>query len=417
VSSDTIEPAADKREMTRERGSYDAPEIPGSRYTQSADVWSLGVTLVEMLTQQPAILPFNESVEAVIPSLVREPFLEIAKHALRRKPEARWTSAQVAERLNPSTIAVRAVAASAAARATAASGTSAVPASAIPPVPQAASVAHVASITPPAPSVAHVSPRVEPLSVPLSKEPAVPLAKQPRPAVPPAQATPPSPKPAERQTFVLPNYALPVFLIALVLVGAIVLPKMLRNRTVAQSSASPAPAPGSGKPVSDAGRLPAPLAEPPSAANPAPKPAAREEARNFTPPPAKAAETRTPAPAVMRTTDSAVPAKTRNSSDAQGRGEVLDQELPQVPSKALVTISGTVRVVVKAHVDAVGQVAGAELQESGPSRYFADKSVEAAQHWLFNSPEVNGRSVESDWLIRFEYTRGGVKAFPQQVMP
>jgi len=43
--------------------------------------------------------------------------------------------------------------------------------------------------------------------------------------------------------------------------------------------------------------------------------------------------------------------------------------------------------------------------------------VEAAQHWLFNSPEVNGRSVESDWLIRFEYTRGGVKAFPQQVMP
>jgi hypothetical protein len=74
VSSDTIEPAADKREMTRERGSYDAPEIPGSRYTQSADVWSLGVTLVEMLTQQPAILPFNESVEAVIPSVVREPF-------------------------------------------------------------------------------------------------------------------------------------------------------------------------------------------------------------------------------------------------------------------------------------------------------------------------------------------------------
>jgi len=72
---------------------------------------------------------------------------------------------------------------------------------------------------------------------------------------------------------------------------------------------------------------------------------------------------------------------------------------------------------VKAHVDAVGQVAGAELQDSGPSRYFADKSVEAAQHWLFNSPEVNGRSVESDWLIRFEYTRGGVKAFPQQVMP
>jgi len=345
--------------------------------------------------------------------------LEVAKHALRRKPEARWTSAQVAERLNPSMIAARAVAASAAARATAASaaGTPTTPASVIPPVPRAASVAHVASIAPPAPPAAHVSPRVEPLSVPLSREPAVPLAKESRPAVPPPQATAFSAKRAERQTFVLPNYVLPVFLIVVGLGGAIVLPKILKSRTAAQSSASPAPAPGSSKPVSDAGKLPAPLTEAPAAANPAPKAATREEARNFTPPPAKAVETATPAPAVMRTTDNAVSAKTRNSSDAQGRGEVLDQELPQVPAKALGTISGTVRVVVKAHVDAVGQVAGAELQDSGPSRYFADKSVEAAQHWLFNSPEVNGRSVESDWLIRFEYTRGGVKAFPQQVMP
>jgi len=96
---------------------------------------------------------------------------------------------------------------------------------------------------------------------------------------------------------------------------------------------------------------------------------------------------------------------------------VLDQELPQVPSKALATITGTVRVVVKAHVDAAGQVAGVELQEPGPSRYFADKATQAAQHWVFNSPEVNGRSVESEWLIRFEYTRDGVKAIPQQVAP
>lgn len=95
----------------------------------------------------------------------------------------------------------------------------------------------------------------------------------------------------------------------------------------------------------------------------------------------------------------------------------MDQALPQVSAKALSTISGTVRVVVKAHVDAAGEVTAADLEESGPSAYFADKAVKAAQRWVFSSPEVQGRSVESDWLIRFEYKRDGVKAFPQQVTP
>ena len=119
----------------------------------------------------------------------------------------------------------------------------------------------------------------------------------------------------------------------------------------------------------------------------------------------------------MRSTEDAPAPKTRNSRDAQGHGEVLDQTLPQVSAKALSTITGTVRVVVKTHVDAAGEVTGAELQEPGPSQYFADKAVQAARHWVFNSPEVNGRSVESDWLIRFEYKHDGVKAYPEQLTP
>jgi len=415
VSGDTIEPVAEKREMTRERSAYDAPEIPGSPYTQSADVWSLGVTLVEMLTQQPAVLPFNEGIEPVISPTMREPFLEIAKHALRRKPEVRWTSAQIAERLNPSSIAARAAAAGAAARATAAGVAATSPNPASPPVraPQAASVARVASVAPPAP--ARVSPAVGPLSVPLSKEPAVPLTKQPPASVPPVHVTAPVPRRPERQTFVLPNYALPVFVIALILVGVIVLPKILRNRTVIESSASTAPARVASQSTTERAKQPATRADAAApAVNPTAKPAPREETQSLAPPP-KAAETIASVPAVMRTKESAPVAKARNSSDAQGRGEVLDQELPQIPPKALGTISGTVRVVVKTHVDAAGQVAAAQLQEAGPSRYFADKSLQAAQQWLFTSPEVNGRSVESDWLIRFEFTRDGVKAFPQQV--
>jgi TonB family protein len=417
VSSDTIEPLAEKREMSRERSTYDAPEIPGSPYTQSADVWSLGVTLVEMLTQQPVVLPFNEGVEPVISPTMREPFLEIAKHALRRKPEVRWTSAQIAERLNPSSIVARAAAAGAAAKATAAgvAGTAPNPVSLPVPAPRAASVAQVASVAPPAPG--RVPPAMEPLNVPLSKEPAVPLTKPPRASVPPLHLTAPAPRRAERQTFVLPNYALPVFVIALILVAVIVLPKILRDRTVIESSASTAPARVASKPTSEPAKPPATRDDAAApTVNPAAQPAPREETKSFAPPPGKAAETIASAPAVIRTKESAPVAKARNSSDAQGRGEVLDEELPQIPAKALGTISGTVRVVVKTHVDAAGQVAGAQLQEPGPSRYFADKSVQAAQQWLFTSPEVNGRSVESDWVIRFEYTRDGVKAFPQQVV-
>ena len=410
VSCDTIEPLAEKREMTRERSEYDAPEIPAGPYTQAADVWSLGVTLVEMLTQERATLPFNENADPVIPQNVREPFLEIARHALRRKPESRWSSAQIAERLNPSAAAAKAVAAGASAPAVALipSGTPA--ASAAPTAVPSVSPALGISVAPAA--KAPVPPIVEPLNVPLSKEPAAPLAKRPRPPAPPVQATVQGPQRGRRQTLVLPNYALPLFLVVLFLAGVIALPKILRNRTETTSNPVTASAPVKSVPPAETGKPPVKReqAAPPSVAP-------KEDARTSTPPPARASATLSPAPAVMRSVETAPAAKPRNSSEAQGRGEVLDQALPQVSAKALSTVTGTVRVVVKAHVDAAGQVASAQLQEPGPSQYFADKAVQAAQRWVFSSPEVNGRSAESDWLIRFEFTNDGVKAFPEQVTP
>ena len=399
VSSDTIEPLAEKREMTRERSEYDAPEIPRSAYTKASDVWSLGVTLVEMLTQQRATLPFDENADPVISSDVREPFLEIARNALRRKPQLRWTSEQIAERLNPSAVPAKAAAAGVSART--ASSTAAVAAGTTAVVAQSASVAQAVSVTP---VPVATSPRVEPLSVPLSKEPAVPLAKQPRPPAPPVQVSAAGPKQGKREALVLPNYALPLFLFVVILVGGIALVKILRSHGDANPAVGTAPAKSA--PAAETTKPPAARAEKVAAASAEP-----------TPPPASKSANPAPAPAVVRSAESAPVAKASNSSDAQGRGEVLEQALPQVPAKALSTVNGTVRVGVKVHVDAAGQVAGAELQEPGPSKYFADKAVQAAQHWVFTSPEVNGHSTESDWLIRFEYTRDGVKAFPQQLTP
>ncbi|HVM75759.1 MAG TPA: protein kinase [Candidatus Saccharimonadales bacterium] len=409
VSSDTIEPLAEKREMTRERSEYDAPEIPGTPYTQASDIWSLGVTLVEMLTQQRATLPFDENADPVIPANVREPFLEIARSALRRKPELRWTIGQIAERLNPNASAAKAVAAAASTRAGA-------PAAATIPAAkggttgaaQAASATQVVSMTPS--PAAGATPPVEPLSVPLSKEPAVPLAKQSRPSAPANRATVPEPKHAKRETLVLPNYALPMFLIVAILVAAFALPKILRNRRDANPVAASAPV------------KTAPAAEPTKPSTiPAEKVATttverKGQAQISAPTPASANAAPASVPADIRPPETTPAAKPENPG-TPGAGEVLGQSLPQVSAKALSTVNGIVRVVVKTHVDGAGQVVQAELQEAGPSKYFADKAVQAAQHWVFTPPEVNGRSVESDWVIRFEYSHDGVKAFPQQVLP
>jgi TonB family protein len=399
VSSDTIEPLAEKREMTRERSEYDAPEIPGPPYTKASDVWSLGVTLVEMLTQQRATLPFNENADPVISQNLREPFLEIARNALRRKPQLRWTSVQIAERLNPSAVAAKAVAAGVSTQAVAAAAPVATGAPTV--AAQSASVAQAQAVSV---TSAPTAPRVEPLSVPLSKEPAVPLAKQSRTPGPPVQVTVPGPKLVKREALVLPNYALPLFLFVVILVGGTALVKVLRSRRDANPVAATAPVKSA--PAAETTKRPAARAEKAATASAEPTTSAASKAAN----PA-------PASAAIRSTESAPVLTARNSSDAQGRGEVLEQALPQVSAKALSTVNGTVRVLVKIHVDAAGQVAGAELQEPGPSKYFADKAVQAAQHWVFTSPEVNGRSTESDWLIRFEYTRDGVKVFPQQVAP
>jgi TonB family protein len=75
-------------------GLYDAPEAP-QRLTPASDIWSLGITLVEVMTQRvPA--GFKSELEA-LPS----PFREIAPRCLTNDPTQRPTIAEVTDRLNP----------------------------------------------------------------------------------------------------------------------------------------------------------------------------------------------------------------------------------------------------------------------------------------------------------------------------
>jgi TonB family protein len=78
-----------------------APEAIASPQTMSpaGDVWSLGMTLVETMTQNLPVVRAAEQQEPPVPQTLPEPFLDIARHCLQRRPQDRWTIAQIADRL------------------------------------------------------------------------------------------------------------------------------------------------------------------------------------------------------------------------------------------------------------------------------------------------------------------------------
>ncbi len=103
VSSDCLRAAG---ELVRSPGgvmdSYDPPEASSAKLTPAADVWSLAVTLVEVLTQRrPTWDPAGPAPPSLPPG-VPEPFLEIARLCLQTDPQQRWTAAAITSRLTPS---------------------------------------------------------------------------------------------------------------------------------------------------------------------------------------------------------------------------------------------------------------------------------------------------------------------------
>jgi len=105
VSSDDLRRAGEKMDGPGSLGAYDAPELArdplanSPAMSQAGDVWSLGMTLVEALTQNLPIVRTSEQQDPLYPQSLPEPFLDIARHCLLRRPEGRWTIAQITARL------------------------------------------------------------------------------------------------------------------------------------------------------------------------------------------------------------------------------------------------------------------------------------------------------------------------------
>jgi TonB family protein len=105
VSSDGLRRVGESPDGVGDQNAYDPPEnvrgiLPMSQAMSLAgDVWSLGMTLVEALTQNLPVVRTEEQQDPLIPQSLPEPLLDIAKHCLIRHPERRWTVAQIAARL------------------------------------------------------------------------------------------------------------------------------------------------------------------------------------------------------------------------------------------------------------------------------------------------------------------------------
>jgi len=381
LSSDSIFPVGEKRQLLRGRDIYDAPEMQSAPASTKEDVWSLGVTLVEALTQHPPVFSSEPSADPAVPRELPDLFLVIAKHALRRDPNHRWSIAEIAARLNPAPLAAAAAVASS--------------------LPMA-SPAHSESIA-----------DIPPLSFPLASEPAVPLAKMPAVSGIPDRRMPP---PAKRGNLSLFDYLVPILLGAAVFAGLIfAIPKLFNFHSHTSSTSASV---GSEPPI--AAKPAEPVASQALAARSAPAAKTPEKTRGIQPLSKiqRSAEDSSPAPApaVLRT-DPTTALQAKSAAEVPGRGEVLNEVLPQPPQKALNTIHGSFHVIVKVQVDAAGNVVNSALDSSGPSRYFAGLAEEAARQWQFSGAESDGRGIPSSWLIRFEFTPGGVHATAQQSTP
>lgn len=250
-------------------GSYDPPEAEQLGISAAGDMWSLGVTLVQALTQRFPIWENRLLEEPRIPDSIREPFSEIARNCLLQEPRTRWTVAQITARLEP-------------------------------PLP--------------APQL------VRKLKAPESD-------------------------PAWKK-----DLSTRIFAVAMVAVVAIslLLANMLRHRS-------------------------------------------RSRASDGTAEQTAADTSMTKVPVVQE--------------------HIVQQPLPAVSQRALRTIRGRVKVMVRVHVDPTGHVARAEFDNRGPSRYFAERSLQTAQTWKF-APAQRGQRV---WLLQFVFENSGVSVHPRQV--
>jgi TonB family protein len=95
LASDSLSVASAKSRGGNALSAYDPPEAATGAVSAAGDVWQLGMTLIEVLTQHLPVWDHARMGAPEVPSTVPEPFRRIAGYCLQVDPGKRWTLAQI----------------------------------------------------------------------------------------------------------------------------------------------------------------------------------------------------------------------------------------------------------------------------------------------------------------------------------
>lgn len=363
LATDTIRPVGLSRANALHPSAYDPPEADAGELSSAADIWALGVTMVEALTQYPPSWPNGRSEPPTLPANLPSSFVDTVQRCLSPNPSDRPTTGELRILTDPAATA--------------------------PGIPDSG----------PTPSPA-----------PAARQETVAPAPRPEPVM---RATPHalSMQPKESAG----NRA-PVTIVAIVVVfvmawGGL---HLFRGHPQAQPPAEIVPQSSSPQrseqamPGAPAGALPSgqtPRALKESGAGEAPR-AVKQLGAAQVPPAVKQPGAAEAARTAERIRAAEAPAHPKTSAplSAEASPAVIHEEIPKVPQSARDTIHGHIKVAVRVTVDGSGNVVRDRFERPGPSNYFNRLASQAARRWKFTSA---GNQGTRDWLLRFEFGREG----------
>jgi TonB family protein len=405
LASDTVRPAGDSAAAIAEPSVYDAPEAKDGRISAAGDVWALGVTIVEAMTQRPPAWPDARREIVSLPAALPPLFADIARRCLSRYPAGRPSITGLVAQIK---------------RAAHAPGIP-IPEAGAGPVqaskPQAGKV-EVAAVNEARVTKAATSDSAAeaPVTKAAVTEAAAVEASMTKAVVSNAAATA-----ASMTKAVVSNAAATV---------TSVTKSAVSNAAAAVASVTKAAAPPSEAVATKVAVSPAAANEPPrrAAAAAEPPPAANRMSVPVIAAGALAVlaviwigwrllhgHPNPPQPSSSNVHSSLQPAAPPPSAaqnlttpvpvPAPAVATVLHQEIPDVPRHARESIRGRIKVTVRVSVDRSGNVVGQRLVSSGSSKYFARLAGAAAGKWKFAPTD---KQSSRTWLLQFEFTRGGV---------
>jgi serine/threonine protein kinase len=99
LSIDGIRRISESGERRNGVSRYSAPECAAGDISPASDVWALGMTLVECLTQRLPVPEEGGRDMVSVPAELPAPFFELARHCLNPAPQRRWKVGELRARL------------------------------------------------------------------------------------------------------------------------------------------------------------------------------------------------------------------------------------------------------------------------------------------------------------------------------